>query len=317
MAMMSDGACSVMCHWLSAEQAVAYAHLTTPALADELHRVDMPAVEMVAAQGLYAAAMNFAGLPAALAVLQRNERSVLTIESLAVNALFRRLGLARQLLHWLMAEAERLECSRLMVSYPLNHASTAAMQRLTNAALRWQHSPGLRLVHSDRTACLSVVKRLTPLTNRWLGRGRWSLLSWQALDASQLLEVEMLQQEAPLWARPESIECQGAVGQRDEAISQVLLDHGAVAGWLIAHRVGGSVFRVTQWWVTPQLQGSGIALLLMYQALSVALKAIPLYSCVCYGFASDNQSMSLMFSRFLEPLASRSYASQRATITFQ
>lgn len=305
-----------MSSWLSAHEATGYAHLTTPSLADALHSVSLPTIEMGTAQGLHAAGLTFAGLPAALAMLQRHDGSVLTIVSLAVNAPFRQLGLARQLLDWLMAEAERLGCSRLMVSYPLNHASTAAMQRLTSPARRWQHRPGLRLVNGDRSALSIIVSRLTPLAERWLSRGRWSLVPWKALDANQQREVEQLQQQAPQWARPETTESQSPLSKRDEATSHALLDHGAVAGWLIAHRVGRSLFRVSQWWVAPELQGSGIALLLLYQAISDALRAIPTYNSVSFGFAIHNRSMQSISARFLEPLAISSQNHERATITF-
>lgn len=92
-----------------------------------------------------AAGQTFAGLPAAMAVVRQAPDSALEVISLAVAMLFRRLGLARQLLLWLQAEAQRLGCTSLSLSYPLAHASTAATERLTAG---WQHSPGLRLGHS-------------------------------------------------------------------------------------------------------------------------------------------------------------------------
>lgn len=308
-----------MSYWLSHKEVTAYVHLTTPTIADELSSIGVPAVEIVASQELYAAGMNFAGLPAALMVVQRNKMDkCLSIVSLAVSPPLRYLGLARQLLNWLIDEAKRMGCSRVDVSYPLNHSATEAMQHLTKPALGWQHSQGMRLVSLDpKTAFPIILERLNPLADRWLGCKRWTLVPFKDLNAHQLLEVETLQQQAPQWAWPEMIETQELLGKFDKDASQVLLDNGEVAGWLIAHRVGTSLFRVTKWWLAPQFQGSGVSLLLLRHALVNALEAIPSYSSASFGYAVNNQSMKLISRRLLEPLARSIQDTEKACIVFQ
>lgn len=260
------------------------------------------------ADGLQAAGQTFAGLPAALAVVKQTPRDALEVISLAVAEPFRRLGLARQLLLWLQAEAQRLEVQSLSLSYPLAHASTAAMERLTSG---WHHSPGLRLVHLDRTGGGALVKRLMPLAARWQRSGRFALVRWQAMGPDLRHQLERVQQQAPPWAW--SATADPALGQRDDRISQVLLDRDVLVGWLVAHRVGRSLFRVTQWWVVPEWRGSGLALLLLHQAGADALQAQPPYESFCFGVGASSEEMLQICRRHLEPLATTVQANQRVS----
>lgn len=114
-----------MADWLTAEQAIAYANLTTEALALALPSITVP------------------GLPAALIVVRCSSCSALELLSLVVAEPFRRLGLAGNLLAWLVREAQRLHSPTLIVSFPRDHASTAAMQRLMPASQGCSHVPGL------------------------------------------------------------------------------------------------------------------------------------------------------------------------------
>lgn len=295
--------------WLAPEQARNFAHLTTPSLALALDSLLVPdALPGAPTDLLMAAGQTMAGLPAALAVVNCTPHAALEVISLAVAVPFRRLGMARQLLLWLQDEAQRLELTSLSLSYPQAYASTDAMERLTAG---WQHSPGLRLVHLDRAAAAALVLRLTPLALRWLRSGRFSLVNWQAMEADLLCRLEQRQQQAPPWAWPAAADTD--LGQRDDQISQVLLDRYAVIGWLIAHRVGRSLFRVTKWWVAPEWQGSGVALLLLHKAVADALLAQPLYQSGSFGVAASSEEMLRICRRHIEPLASAVQASQRAS----
>ena len=300
-----------MTRWLSPEQVRPFAHLTTESLAVSLEGLALSdTLTHTPADGLQAAGQTFAGLPAALVVVKQTPRDALEVISLAVAEPFRRLGLARQLLLWLQAEAQRLEVQSLSLSYPLAHASTAAMERLTSG---WHHSPGLRLVHLDRTGGAALVKRLIPLAARWQRSGRFALVRWQAMDSDLQRRLELRQQLAPAWAW--SATADASLGQRDDRISQVLLDREAVVGWLVAHRVGLSLFRVTQWWVSPEWQGRGLALVLLRQAVADALQAQPLYQSGCFGVGAGSEEMLQICRRHLEPLATTVQANQRVSWT--
>ena len=257
---------------------------------------------------LLAAGLTFAGLPAALAVVKLTTHNTLEVISLAVAEPFRRLGLARQLLLWLQSETQRLGVQSLTLSYPLAHASTSAMGRLT---ADWHHSPGLRLVHLNRTGGAALVQMLTPLANRWLRSGRYALVHWQAMDSELQHRLDLRQQQAPSWAW--SATADAALGQLDTRISQVLLDRQSVVGWLVAHRVGRSLLRVSQWWIIPEWRGHGLALLLLHQAVVDALKAQPSYLSGCFGVATSNAKMLNISHRYLEPLATSVQSNQRVS----
>jgi GNAT superfamily N-acetyltransferase len=300
-----------MTRWLSPEQAHPFAHLTTQSLALVLDAVVGPdGLRAAPTDALMAAGQSFAGLPAALAVVQQTPNASLEVISLAVAEPFRRLGLARQLLLWLQAETQRLGVQALSLSYPLGHASTDAMERLTSG---WQCSPGLRLVHLDRAGGAALVQRLRPLAARWQRSGRFVLVRWQTMGSHLRHQLECLQQQAPPWAW--SAAADAALGQRDDRISQLLLDRDVVVGWLVAHRVGLSLFRVTQWWVAPEWQGRGLALVLLRQAVADALQAQPSYLSGCFGVSAGSEEMLQICRRHLEPLATTVQANQRVSWT--
>ena len=288
-----------MTRWLSSEQARKFAHLTTASLAQALDGLLVPdALPEATAEALMAAGQTFAGLPAAMAVVKQAPHATLEVISLAVAEPFRRLGLARQLLLWLQAEAQRLRFQSLSLSYPLGHASTAAMERLTTG---WNHSQGLRLVHLDRAAAGALVRRLKPLAQRWLRSSRFVLVRWQAMDSDLHWQLQQRQQQAPIWAWPASED--PGLGKRDDRISQLLLDRDTVVGWLITHRVGQALFRVTQWWVTPEWQGRRVALVLLHKAVADALQAQPCYISGCFGVSAGSEAMLQICRRHLEPIA--------------
>ena len=301
-----------MTHWLLPEQAYLFAQLATTSLALSLRDIVTPEVRTARTHNaLMAAGSNFAGMPAALAVLQPANEVDLRIISLTVAGPFRRIGLARELLIWLQTETQRLGFTSLSLSYPLGHSSTPAMKKLTAG---WQNSPGLRLVTFDRAGGVALTKRLKPVASRWLGSGRFSLVRWESIDSDLRYLLELRQQEAPPWSWPDRDDM--TLGQRDDMISQVLVDQeDGVVGWLIAHRVGQSLFRVTQWWVATQWQGRGLALLLLRQAVIDALQAQPSYLSGSFGVAHDSKAMLQLCSQHLEPLASRVQSNQRACWT--
>ena len=297
-----------MTRWLSSEMVRPFAHLTTASLAVALDGLVVPDAQApMPADALLAAGQTFAGLPAALAVVKQTPHDAVEVITLAVAEPFRQLGLARQLLLWLQAQVQSLGCRSLSLCYPMGHASTVALERLTSG---WQHSPGLRLVHLDRAGGTAFVQRLTPLAARWLRSGRFALVRWQDMNVDLQRRLELRQQQAPPWAWSASADA--ALGQRDGLISQVLLERGAVVGWVVAHRVGLSLFRVTQWWIVPEWRGRGLALFLLHQACADALQAQPLYEAYCFGVGSGSEEMLQICRRHLEPLATTVWATQRA-----
>jgi len=306
-----------MGHWLTPEQAGQYSHLTSEALALALSAITHPDGDAgQQANGLYAAGLAFAGLPAALALVMEMPGGRLEVLSLVVAEPFRRLGLARQLLQWLTNETKRMGKLVLSVSYPLDHACTASMDRLTHPQRGWSRALGLRLVNLDRPGWQILASRLAPLNSHLRRNGRFEVVPWQNLSSVQDQELKhKAKQCAPQWARPSLGEPDRVMSQRDDAVSQVLLDQGQVKGWLIADRVGVSLLRMTQWWVDPSLQGRGAALLLVLQAIRNAFEAEPAYaSCSFAVSATTSPEMLRLCSRHLEPLASQVTVNKRAEI---
>jgi GNAT superfamily N-acetyltransferase len=302
--------------WLTAEQARQYGRLTTASLALSLDGIAIPdAVPLPRSGQIFAAGQTFAGLPAALVMVRTSSATALEVLSLAVLEPYRKLGLATQLLAWLWRESRRLGFLTLSLSYPLDHASTAAMARLTDPQKGWRLSEGLRLVHLDRAGGFALVRRLEALRARWHGSDRFALVPWQALNRDHHRQIHALQQKAPSWAWPAHGACEGGVGFRDDAISHVLLDQQAVIGWLIAHRVGRSLLRVTQWWVTPQWQGRGVSMLMLYQVCVGALEAEPVYNSFSFGIAQHSTAMRQLCNRHLEPNACGVQLNQLAILT--
>ena len=303
------------CIWLTADQASTYSPLTTEALALGLASIDEPNVPPSSGTTLlFAAGQTFAGLPAALAIVKETEASAWEILSLAVSKPFRRLGLANQLLDWLGHEASHRGISSLSLSYPLGHASAAAMMRLTDPLKGWHLSEGLRLVQFDRTGGFALLEKLAPLSARWLGSRRLTVVQWQALSLNQRRQIQLLERHAPPWSWPTLQDGIPHVEQRDEASSNVLLDRGHVIGWLIADRVGDSLIRVTKWWVTPQWQGTGCSLVLLHQAIAELLAEHPLCQIFCFGVNNFSVAMLRLCSRHLEPLACKVQRYQKALL---
>ena len=304
-----------MAFWLRPQDAAAFEHLTTPALAQALPALSHPEEQAPwpAPGSMLAAGALFAAQPAALAVLRAGSEPSAEVLSLVVAEPFRSLGLARELLGWVRLQALAMGWRSLFLSYPLHHGSTAAMTALTDPQLGWQWMEGLRLVHLDRDGAQVLVQRLAPLVQRLQRCQRFSLLSWGELapEAQQQLGQQL---QAPRWAWPVQQDPDAPFACLDAGLSTVMLDRGSAVGWLIAHRVGASLFRVTQWWVVPAHQGQGSGLLLLEHAVRQALAVQPEYSSGCFGVAADNGPMLGLCGRQLEPLASNVQANRRCLL---
>lgn len=305
-----------MAFWLRPEDAAAFEHLTTPALAQALPALSHPEEQepLPVPGSMFAAGALFAAQPAALAVLRAGSETSAELLSLVVAEPFRSLGLARELLGWVLHQAMAMGWQSLSLSYPLHHGSTAAMAALTDPQLGWQWMEGLRLVHLDRDGGQALVQRLAPLVQRLQRSQRFSLMSWDALapEAQQQLGQQL---QAPRWAWPVQQSPDAPYACLDAGISTVMLDQGTPVGWLIAHRVGASLFRVTQWWVAPVHQGQGTGLLLLEHAVRQALAVQPEYNSGCFGVAADNGPMLGLCGRQLEPLASHVQANRRCLLS--
>jgi GNAT superfamily N-acetyltransferase len=303
------------CFWLTADQASGYSHLTTKSLALVLASVNDPnLIPGTRRTLLFAAGQVFAGSPAALAVVKEVNIDEWEVISLAVTEPYRGMRLATNLLDWLGREARHRNISVLSLSYPLIKASTAAMARLTAPQKGWQLSEGLRLVGFDRTGGLAMLEKLAPLSARWLRSRRLTVVRWQALTSHQHRQLQVLERHAPQWAWPTQQDASPFAEQRDELVSNVLLDHGQAIGWLIADQVHCSLIRVTKWWVKQQWQGTGCSLVMVHQAIADMLARKPSYKSLCFGVSKKSEAMIQLSTRHLEPFACSVQRNQRASL---
>jgi ribosomal protein S18 acetylase RimI-like enzyme len=307
-----------MISWLVGEQTEAYAHLATDAVAKGLAQVHRPDTIAEDHHGSvhFAAGMRFAGMPAALVVLREQdigERGDVALLSLVVAPQLRSLGLARELLNWVLKALQQLGRTALSLSYPLDHNCTPAMEKLTKTSEGWIHRPGLQLMQLDRSGATQLVQRLIPLVRHAQRSGRLAIKPWSDLAANtrQSLGAAL---DAPKWAHPRDDWGQDPLQALDPSISAVLLDGGQPAGWIGAHRVGERLFRVSQWWVKPELQGSGVALLLLHHAVRGALQSTHGYSCGTFGMEADNTRALNLCQRKIAPFACSVNRQRRAWI---
>ena len=308
-----------MINWLTGEQTGPFAHLATDAVAMGLPQVKPPPTGPHDQQLgiLFAAGLRFAGMPAALAVLRSHQRSAtgeVSVLSLVVTPHLQGLGLARELLSWLRAELKQQGWGRLSVSYPLDHSCTEAMEKLTSSCEGWTHRAGLQLMQLDRSGAAQLVQRLAPMARHAQRQQRFSLRAWNDLEPISLKGLgDCLC--APEWAHPRDEADGDPLQALDPAISSVLLDWNEPAGWITAHRVGKHMFRVSQWWVKPELQGSGIALLLLHQAVQGALRSPHGYSRGSFGIEPGNTQAITLCARKIAPFACGVSRQRRASIT--
>jgi len=304
--------------WLTPDRGRAYAALTTPTLAPLLGDIGIPEpVHQAQHHGLWAAGATFSGLPGALALLKRSTLQV-EIISLVVATRFRRLGMAGMLLGWLRDEIQSLGYRSIRVCYPLNHPSTTAMARLTDAQQGWTHAPGQRLVHLNRAGAEVLLQRLTTLTAHWQRSPRFQARPWSALTPAQRVALDGLRHQAPAWACPmqpaDRVGPWHGVQRRDDTASHLLLDQGEPAGWIVVDRLGEALLRVSQWWVSPRLQGRGIGLLLLQRALQIGLSHQPLPEEGCFGIGAGSDAMLALSRRHLEPRAIKIWSTEEALL---
>jgi GNAT superfamily N-acetyltransferase len=307
-----------MINWLAGEQTGAYAHLATEAVAMGLSQVQAPGAMATEQQPTvhYAAGLRFAGMPAALAVLRHQhtrEPGYVSLLSLVVAPRLNGLGLARELLNWLLKELRQLGWTGLSVSYPLDHRCTTAMEKLTSTSEGWSHRPGLQLMQLDRRGAFQLVQRLTPVVSHIQRSGRFSWMAWCDLTAHTRRSIAQAL-NAPQWAHPKNNAGHDPLQDLDLSISSMLLDGGQAAGWITAHRVGERMFRVSQWWVKPELQRSGIALLLLHQAVQGALQSPNRYAVGSFGMDLGNTQALKLCQRKIAPFACSVNQQRRASI---
>lgn len=310
-----------MIRWLTAEQTAAFKPLATEAVASVLERVVLPQpTPVMSPSGIrhLAAGIRFAGIPAGLAVLRQDlqhDPTAVRLLSLAVTTPLRQLGLARELLSWLREQAPLLGWKSLGLSYPLNHACTSAMQQLTLSADGWHQSDGLQLVHLDRQGGTELLQRLTGSVARARRGGRFELLAWGELPERNRRELGPAL-HAPKWAWPADDNGHDPLQSLDIEISTVLLDSGKPAGWLMAHLLGSRLFRVSMWWVKPELMGHGAALLLLHRAVEGALSSSIGYTMGSFGMKLGNTPAIRLCARKILPVASGSSLQRHVEIEF-
>jgi len=310
-----------MIEWLSTEQAGAFTQLATTAVGPILRRVSTPSVITTkdAAQLYFAAGIHFAGMPAGLAILRQTNEPVtanISIISLVVAEPCRGLGLATELMRWLQDQGRSMGWHGLSVSYPLEHSCTEAMRKLTPAHTGWEHQLGLRLFHFDRDGADQLAQRLRPAVQHVSRSGRFALIPWEAFPEQrrQSLSSDL---SAPAWASPELVAENDPMQLIDPSISTILLDRNQPAGWLIAHQVGATLFRVSQWWVIDPMQGSGIALSLLHQALCGFLTSNKNYKTGTFGMDPNNTLAIQLCQRKISRYILGSNQQCRAQIAFK
>jgi len=296
-----------MIDWLVPEQASTFAHLATDAVAMGLPYLRHPSracLELKATSHL-AAGLYFAGVPAGLVVLRLDPQAArghVTILSLVVAQPFWRLGLARDLLAWIRDQAPRWGWQSLSLGYPLHHACSAAMERLTNPTDGWHQELGLRLVRLNREGAKLLLDRLNPVLRENQRSGRFVLTAWNDLPDGVRNDLGPRLQ-APAWAVPVVDDGEDPLQTLDPQVSSVLSDGQRPCGWLMTHRVGPQLLRVSQWWVEPGLQGTGRALLLLQRALSVGLASPRSYAVTTFGMTPNNRRAIRLCRKKIEPLA--------------
>ena len=308
-----------MITWLTGEQSAAYAHLATEAVAAGLPQVQAPGDAGRSRSGIghFAAGLCFAGMPAGLAILRRehtHSSAPIHLLSLVVASPLRRLGLGRELLAWVREEGRLLGWGEVSVSYPLDHSCTAAMDRLTSSDEGWVHTAGLQLLQLKRDGAEQLLQELAPAVNRCQRSGRFGISAWRDLPTT-IREGLGQQVKAPTWAWPRDDHGQDPLHALDAEISSVLLDRQEAAGWITAHRVGPRLFRVSQWWVQPRLQGSGTALLLLHRGIAGALQSPHGYEIGTFGMEPENTQAIRLCNNKITPFASGISQQRRARLT--
>jgi len=292
-----------MSFWLASKNANAFRHLTTPALARALSGVNPPGsnTSSLLPGYLLAAGAFFANTPAALAVLRPGSDQSVDILSIVVAKPFRRLGLARDLLRWIQVQALHLGWRSITVSYSLGQDSSKGMSCLIDSMPGWQCTEGLRVVRFSRDGGYALIRRMAPLVQRMHRTGRFSLLPWSSVtaDVKQKLGEQL---QPPPGFRPLSFDESTPIEQIDEDASTLMLDSGNPVGWLFAHRVGTTLFRVSRWWVVPAHQGKGDSLLMLDRAVRQSLSSQRVYLSGCFGIAPNNSIMLRLSRRHIESM---------------
>lgn len=289
--------------WLAPENAEVFKHLTSPGLARALSGVSPPGshASSLLPASLLAAGVFFANTPAALAVLRPGSDQSVDILSVVVSEPFRRFGLASELLRWIQVQALHLGWRSITVSYSLGQVSSKGMSCLIDSLPGWQCTEGLRVVRFNRDGGHALIRRMEPLVQRMHRTSRFSLLPWSRVAADKKQRLgEQLQPPPGYW--PHDIDESTPIEQLDEDASTLLLDSGNPVGWLFAHRVGTTLFRVTRWWVVPAHQGKGTGLLMLDRAVRQSLLNQWTYLSGCFGIAPNNSIMLRLSRRHIEPM---------------
>ena len=301
---------TLMAFWLTPATAPAFGHLTSPALGQPLAEVRSPDdwSKGPVFGSILAAGIWFAAQPAALAILHPGQNMSVEVISLVVADSYRRLGLASELLGWIKDQSLMRGWVGVSLSFALSHPFAAAMRRLTSAQQGWRHSEGLRVIHFDRLGAERLVQRLEPLVLRLQRSARFSMISWgdSPTDMQRLMGERLLGLQS---AASPQLYVDGLCASLDHSISTVLLIDGSPSGWLMAHCIDRSLFRVTHWWVTPEWRGKGIGLLLLCRAVREFIRADGVYDFGCFSVSPANSAMLHLCRRQIEPLAAgvRSY----------
>ena len=289
--------------WLTPDNSAAFERLTTPALAQALHRIKHPGAQepLLLVGSILAVGTFFAAQPAALAVLRPGLEQSVEVLSLVVSKPFRRLGLASELLRWIQEQALSMGFRSLFISYPLGDESNIAMKRLTDPRRGWECIEGLRLFRFDRCGAQALLQRIAPMVQYLYRSNRYSLVPWSDLeiDAQQGLGEQLY---APQWSWPSQEDHITNFDSLDEKISAILLDRGVMSGWVTAHRVGDSLLRITKLWVIPAHQGKGTGMLLLNRAVQHYINDCT-YISGCFGVNPKNNVMMKICTRYIEPLS--------------
>jgi len=223
----------------------------------------------------------------------RPDGSVSEVLSLYVAPSYRGRGIGTALLKELEAVSTARGCQRMELVYVEKPPATHALEHLL-LGLGWQ-PPQVRMV-------LCKVDRKV-LQASWFTKPNlppeFEVFPWCDLRLDERVEIERSQRECSWY--PESVSPFQDEDTQEPATSLGLRYRGAVAGWLITHRLDARTVRYTALFVREDLRGQHCWLALLHEALQRQAQALGLQSLGSFGVHAQNTSMLRLLDTYLAP----------------
>ena len=213
--------------------------------------------------------------------------------SLYVAPSYRGRGIGTALLKELEAVSTARGCQRMELVYVEKPPATHALERLL-LRLDWQ-PPQVRMV-------LCKVDRRV-LQASWFTKPNlppeFEIFPWCDLRLDERVEIERSQRERSWY--PETLSPFQDEDTQEPVTSLGLRYQGAVAGWLITHRLDARTVRYTTLFVREDLRGQHCWLALLHEALQRQAQALGLQSLGSFGVHAQNASMLRLLDAYLAP----------------